>query len=227
MKNSLTRCVCVNTKIGNIAVPGGVKPVLILELATDGGEILIKYFNVSQTEKDNYTVPRNSDFARLYRLTTGQNPSARFSRADRLLSHFFGYEFNAEYVPALDKKNNQYLKVTAIRPCAPVDSDAWTITGHLRKSVSSKNKKLEKNWQPIGKILAKTWQFSGNCNSTGSQIPQRLEDDFNPIQHPPSKVKPFKVPTDSRSTYTEEDHDPPPFEDFDLDSYDEFFKTLH
>jgi hypothetical protein len=189
-----TSCICVNTKVGCIAVKGGIKPVFILELVADSGELLVKFFNVQKTTKGNYTVGRNSDFACLYRLTIGENPAARFSRADRLLGHFRGYEFSVEYIEALDKLNNFYQKVTAIKPLNPIVSEDWTITGHLIKSVSQKGKKLAKNCQRDGNFLAKSWQKFGNCDQPQSQADQGPEQDFNPIQHPPYHIRTSNIP---------------------------------
>jgi hypothetical protein len=196
MKNTFIQCICVNAKIGTIAVRGGVKPVFIFELADDQGELLIKFFNSDKTSKGNYTVGRNSDFARLYRLTIGDNPSARFSRADRLLGHFVGYGFLVEYLEAIDKLNNFYRKVTAIKPLNPVASEGWTVTGHLTKNVSQKNKKLEKNCQHDGDFLAKTCQDVDNCDQHQSQANQGSEQDFNPIQHTPSNIRTSNIPID-------------------------------
>lgn len=81
-------CECIGTRIGEIPTKGGVKPVFVVELHTD--EIsapIIKYFNCDSQTKGRYTVPHNSDFAKLYRLTLGQNPTKRFSEAHKLLTH--------------------------------------------------------------------------------------------------------------------------------------------
>lgn len=189
MKNNLKRCQCVNTKIGTIAVKGGIKPIIIVELVTDTGELLIKYFNVNKSAKGNYTVTRNGDFARLYRLTIGENPSARFSRADRLLNHLVGHRFLVDFVESVNKRDNYYYKVTSIYPLNPIVSEGWTATGHLIKSVRSKNKNLAKNCQRFGNIMAKSCQFSGNSNSALSHTPQGLKHDLYPIQHPPYQVE--------------------------------------
>jgi hypothetical protein len=196
MINTYIQCICVNTKVGSIAVKGGIKPVFILELVADSGELLVKFFNVQKTNKGNYTVGRSSDFACLYRLTTGENPAARFSRADRLLGHFKGYEFSVEYAEAIDKLNNFYQKVTAIKPLNPVVSEGWTVTGHLIKNVSQKRKNLAKNCQRDGNFLTKTWQEIGNCDQSQSQAAQGLEQDFDPIQHTPSNIITSNIPID-------------------------------
>lgn len=182
-------CTCVNTKIGTIAVKGGIKHVLVMELASADSEILIKFFNSEKTSKGNLTVSRNSDFARLYRLTTGENPSARFSRADRLLNHFVGYQFLVQHIDALDKKDTFYRKVTFICPLNPIVSEVWTATGHLIKNARSKSKNLAKNCQQFGNFVANTWQNSGNSDSAQSQIQQGLKHDLDPIQHPPYQVE--------------------------------------
>lgn len=182
-------CICVNAKIGMIAVKGGIKPIFILEFATDDGELLVKFFNTNRTKKGNYTVSRNSDFARLYRQTIGENPSARFSRADQLLNHFIGYQFLVQHIEALDKKNIFYRKVTSIYPLNPIVSEGWTATGHLIRSVRSKNKNLAKSYQRDSNFLAKSRQNLSNCDQPQSYDTQGLEYDLDPIQHPPYQVE--------------------------------------
>jgi hypothetical protein len=196
MKNTSIQCACVNAKVGTIAVKSGIKPVFVFELADDQGELLIKFFNSDKTSKGNYTVGRNSDFARLYRLTIGDNPSARFSRADRLLGHFVGHGFLVEYTEAIDKLNNFYRKVTAIKPLNPVVSEGWTVTGHLIKNVSQKSRKLASKCQRDGDFLTKTYQEVGNCDQPQAQMVQGLEQDFNPIQHPTYHIRTSNIPID-------------------------------
>ncbi len=73
--------ICMDTRIGTIFTSGGEKPVFIMELYAEAiNATLIKYFNC-QSKSRNHTVPHNSYFAKLYRLTLGKNPIKRFSKA--------------------------------------------------------------------------------------------------------------------------------------------------
>ena len=91
-------CECGDTRIGVILTPGGEKPVFIMELYAEGiNEPLIKFFNCSSKTKGCYTVPHNSNFAKLYRLTRGDIPKKRFSRSHQLLGHFLESRFYATY----------------------------------------------------------------------------------------------------------------------------------
>ncbi len=176
-------CVCVNTKTGTIAIKGGIKPVFLMELANDAGEILIKFFNVNKTPKGSYSVDRNGDFAKLYRLTIGENPVARFSRCDQLLTHFIGYQFFIEYEQAHSNRIGDYLRVTSIKPEFPFLGDGWTMTGHLIRGTRKKtSKNLAISKQRNGNFLAISRQFSGNADTDAGLEPRGLERGFNPIR---------------------------------------------
>ena len=128
-------CECIDTRIGEIYTQGGHKPAFILQLHSE--EIngpLIKYFNCVSKTKSRYTVPHNSDFAKLYRLTLGQNPTKRFSKAHQLLSHFLGYRFIATLKQETLKNGQHYFKATHIEPETLCKNDAWTTNGTLKKS---------------------------------------------------------------------------------------------
>jgi hypothetical protein len=188
-------CQCVNTKIGSLAIKGGIKPVIIVELATDDGEIVIKFFNVNLTAKNNYTVDRNSAFAKLYRLTIGENPVPRFSRCDKLLNHFIGYQFLVAFEQATCKRTGNYLRATNIQPVFPVIGDSWTITGHLIKNVRKKPIKNQAIFEPsLSKNQAIFEHFLGNADSTLDKTAPSLEHGLNPIQHPLSKIETYSIP---------------------------------
>nr|WP_305907704.1 hypothetical protein [Methylomarinum sp. Ch1-1]MDP4520477.1 hypothetical protein [Methylomarinum sp. Ch1-1] len=150
---------CVASKIGASHTQGGVKSVFVLELAdVSTGELSIKFFNVELTKNGNYTVGRNSDFAKLYRLTIGENHSKRFSRANQLLSHFHGFEFSITDEVSKGQNGKRFKKVTKILPKHPVISDDWTPTGMLKmkprkrpKSADSKGNEKAKSRQQVGK----------------------------------------------------------------------------
>ena len=128
-------CECIDTRIGNIPTAGGVKPVFIMQLQNEAiPEPLIKYFNCNLSDAGNHTVQHNSDFAKIYRSTLGDNPTKRFSKAHQLISHLSGYWFIASYERAQSRSRKQYLKVTHIKPEAPARNDAWTLDGTLKKT---------------------------------------------------------------------------------------------
>jgi hypothetical protein len=192
-----TPCRCVNTKTGSISTQAGKKPVLILELVTNDGELLIKFFNAELTPKGNHTTDRNSSFAKIYRLTLGENPQARFSRSDKLLGNFVGQYFLVKFEEAVSNKVGNYLRVTDIKPAQPIITDGWTITGHLIKAVRKKSGKNQSIFsQRLGKNQSIFGQFSVNDNSTQAQVKSGATDVLNPIQHPLSKIRASYIPTD-------------------------------
>ena len=195
MKNieQASNWLCINAKVGSIPTSGGIKPVLIVELTNDAGEIAIKFFNAKLTAKGNLSVDRNSDFAKLYRLTTGNNPIPRFTRCNQLMGHLIGYQFIADTDQAISKKHENYLRVTNIKPLNPITGDTWCLTGHMIKNVRVKSNKLAINKQRNGNKLAISWQFVGNGDSTLGHNERGLEGSFNPIQHPPSKIGTFNI----------------------------------
>ena len=109
--NNPVLCECIDVRIGEIMTPGGKNPIFILELHNEAiNAPLIKYLNCDSTTQGCYTVPHNSDFAKLYRLTIGDNPTKRFSRARQLLGHFLGRWFIVGYQDAQLKKGKHYFK---------------------------------------------------------------------------------------------------------------------
>jgi hypothetical protein len=165
----------------------GKAQAFLLKLETESGEIINKFFNVTKTQKGNYTVGHNSDFAKLYRLTTGENPTARFSRADRLLKHLLGYEFVCEYDQSAWTDGTECLKVRNIRPLNPVQNNEWTITGNLKQKIKVKTRKTHKisnvkmamECQKNDNNLATDWQCFGNDKSLEAAKTLGLEHDFD------------------------------------------------
>lgn len=128
-------CECIDIRTGAIHTTGGVKPVFVMKLHNESiNEPLIKYFNCKKSTAGNYTVPHNSDFAKLYRSTIGDNPKKRFSKAHQLISHLSGYLFIAKPERSQQKNGQVYFKVTHITPANPARNDAWTLDGSLKKS---------------------------------------------------------------------------------------------
>ncbi|WP_341325920.1 hypothetical protein [Methylotuvimicrobium sp. KM2] len=182
-------CECVDTKIGSIRVKSGKKPVFIFELVSDTGELFIKFFNANKTPKGNYSVARNSDFARLYRLSTGNNPIKKFSECQKLIKHMSGYMFLASFEAARDRRGNEYNRVIALKPAEPIISGEWTITGHLIKGVRQPGK----NWGHFGENPGKNWGKTGESNSTSGQVNSGATAVFNPIQHLPCHIEAYQV----------------------------------
>jgi hypothetical protein len=137
-------CVCVDVRKGAINVGNVLRPVFIMQLHSDGIELqIIKFFNAKWTKAGNYTVRHNSDFAKLYRLTVGENPTKRFSEAQKLMKHFLGHSFIIEGEQVMQNRSGAYLKVDKIKPVDPIKSDSWDETGG-QKHVPKRRGKLGK-----------------------------------------------------------------------------------
>ena len=215
-------CVCIGTRIGAIFTAGGEKPVFIMELHNEAiNEPLIKYLNCNSTTEGNYKVPHNSDFAKLYRLTIGDNPTKRFSKAHQLLSHFLGHRFIAKYQNAHLKKGQQYLKVTRIEPETPARNNAWTLDGTLKKTTQKIPFQPPKNGDEVatlrrrsGEIMSKNRRQVGDGETPQAAISLGLEPDFHPtktlntrtLSHLPTNTAGdwfLDLPAEARAFYNE------------------------
>lgn len=215
--------VCIGVRRGCITTQGGKAPVIVMELEADDGESVVKFFNARVTKVKNLAVPRNSDFARLYRLATGENPVARFSRINTLLKHFIGIEFQCMTTRDTDKKGSEFCKVTRITPSVPHVSDAWTATGAELKRPPKQKQESPQNavekQQNFGNDLSIFCQFSDNAKS-----PQAMPDmgysqfeshltrkvvTYNippvPSPNPPLKTEPQRRVWEKRPDETEDD----------------------
>ncbi len=166
-------CTCIDAYTGSIKTSGGIKPVFILHLYShELDRNIIKFFNCNITKTGNYTVNKNSDFARLYRLTIGENPVARYSKAKQLLGHMVCESYVCEYVESKDKNDQTYFKAKNIKPVVPKMHDDWFENGQLkrkragRKRSSSIKSKSEKSLETarihIGNELESNRLESGN-----------------------------------------------------------------
>ena len=175
--NQSVLCECVEWKQSISNINGIIQHSFVLDLCVvDTGEMLVKYLNCNSTTPNRYTVKHNGDFAKLYRLTLGSNPTKRFSDAGKLVSHFLDCRFFAEYKKTVAKNKIVYSKVVSLRPEKPILDDAWTSTGMVKKARKVGNKTAESRWNIGGlSVDDKTLQAS---NSLG------LEAVFNPIQSP-------------------------------------------
>lgn len=199
---------CIDAKTGTIKVRGAEakripKPVLIFDLLSCIDQTAaIKFFQCNKTTKNNYTVSRKGDFAKLYRLTFGESPDARFSRADRLLGHFIGMHFWCETTLEADRLTGEsYHKVTSILPVEIHRSDDWTDTGVKRKKSTKKrssqqkplDNSLAKIWQKSGKKLANSWQKVGNDESLQPAKTLGLQPFSIPLNHAQQEDKPINT----------------------------------
>jgi len=207
-----TLCKCVGTRVATISTEGGKQTVFILDLAIkDSGVILTRYFNVKKLPKGNCSVKHNSYFAILYRLTIGENPTARYSRAEQLLHHLHGHEFIAEYENASTLSIPHYFRVTKLKPVNPIVTDDWYPTGILilKKKVrySSSNDSTIKqqensNYAAINKqkisnelTMGKAGLADSYLDSADISIPQQhLKHDIEPLHH-------IELDTDSVDKY--------------------------
>jgi hypothetical protein len=111
-------CECVSYRTGEIRTNGGRKSVLILEFQLPNQVLpLIKFFSCDKSKANNYTVGRDSDFAKLSRLTLGISDNKLFSRSNKLMSRFCGHAFVVQNLSTETRNNgDQYLKVGKIEP---------------------------------------------------------------------------------------------------------------
>ncbi len=190
-------CECIDTRIGTIPTAGGIKPVIIMQLENEViGEPLIKYFNCNRSKSGNHTVPHNSDFAKIYRSTLGDNPTKRFSKAQQLISHLSGYWFIASYERAQSRSRKQYLKVTNIKPESPARNDAWTLDGTLKKVAKNSPFQTPENgdematdWRQSGETMATDWRQHGDGETLEAANSLGLKAVFHPTKKRPNQGK--------------------------------------
>lgn len=131
------------------------------------------YCNCKIGEKGNIRVEKNSKFARLYRLTFGVNPRARFSKSQQLMKHFIGHVFNCECELYQSNKLKIYWKVKSIRPETPIfEGMPWTEYGALQQARKKKTK-VRKN---INETKESVSIFPGEDSI--SRDPDESEDEF-------------------------------------------------
>lgn len=182
-----SECVCVEAKTGQISTPGGIKHRIILTLIDlQSSKKLCLFFNTSKN-KSGHSVRRSSNFAKLYRITLGENPSDRFSKSQQLMKHFIGEKFLCEYELARSSKGENYYKGTSIVPIAPCETNEWLpdgselITKNRRRQKDTKRTDTRKS---IGNQLAKERQLVGNLLETvNSEKPHEIRAE-QPISLP-------------------------------------------
>lgn len=158
-------CECIDAHISNVNTPGGFKPAITLTLFSHELNRKVVYFcNAikAQVSKKNHSVRPNSNFAKLYRLTTGKNP--KFSKSQQLMKHLIGEWFRCEYCQEKNKNGIPYFKVTNIKPLEPIADNNWLPDGTLKKgkpTTTNEPAKEEKNQHQTGANLAPNWQQAG------------------------------------------------------------------
>lgn len=183
---------CVATRIATILVSAGIKPIFVIDLISESGEIFTKFFNIDRTPAGNYTVKRNSDFAKLYRITIGISPAGGFFRCDRILDHLLGHHFLVDYQLKDSKKRGEYLKVTSIYPQHPIVTDSWTLTGQLIKTV---RKNPCGNPAAFSRFSAEIERKTRGTDSALGRVATGLEPRSNPIYNLPSKALKLTTPS--------------------------------
>ncbi len=156
-------CRCIGAKPVTTKIRGGATPSFILELVNvETNEKVICYFNARKT-KSGHSVKPESKFAKLYRITTGNNPMPRYNKAQQLLKHFIGHEFIAEYKAETASNNQPYFKTTSIKPNKPKPSEQWKEDGELlgKYDWSNRPSKQPKKWKVTGKRLESKWKVAG------------------------------------------------------------------
>ena len=179
-------CVCIEVRIGNISINGSVKPVFILELLDLKTDLIgIKWLPVNKSKKHGYSVKHDSNFAKLYRLSTGYVSKARYSKAEQLLQHFIGCKFIAEFENKQGTNGKDYLRVKTIEPVNPFITEGWFSDGRLR----------DKNWKPTGNGLEINGKKSGNGLETGKAENPHLNlvspTNSTPLKDIASKIEPY------------------------------------
>lgn len=157
-----TECECISAKIGMVSTRGGMKHRIILTLVDLRNCQELLYFLSTTKNKSGYSVKRNSNFAKLYRLTIGENPTNRFSKSQQLMEHLVGEEFLCEYESARSSKGHNYYKVTDIKSAYPYKSAEWLPDGTSRKRKGTKAAKRSKKRNLFGNHLDKNSQTTGN-----------------------------------------------------------------
>jgi len=192
-------CECIDVRAGESKLKGGIiKPVFILELGNndpDDERKIIKYLQCNRTTNDsNYKVPIDSDFAKLYRSTIGENPRKRFSKAAQLMSHFVGYWFIAEFDLYKPPTGEPFFKVARIKAESPAKNDAWTLNGTLKKTSKKRTSsplnagdKQAKDRRPTGEKEAKNKRLVGDNESLQASNSLGLELDFHHIKRLPNQ----------------------------------------
>ncbi|WP_044413052.1 hypothetical protein [Thiomicrospira microaerophila] len=117
------------------------KNMVKLEITLSNGKTVSSYIsNVKKTPKNNLSVSKNSDIAKLYRLATGNNSAQAYSDAKRIFNALKNKQI--EVVCDIETKQSKkgghsYNVAKNIKPLNSIASNAWDMTGRLLKTPSS------------------------------------------------------------------------------------------
>jgi hypothetical protein len=191
-----TKCECIEAKTGHSKTAGGLKDTIIRTLVDiESAEELVFFFNAIKNKSGNFAVSHQGKFAKLYRLTTGENPLPRFSKAQQLMKHFIGEYFICEYKTAKAINGHCYNKVTSIKPEKSHQNKAWLPTGFHRKTKRIEGGKKPDPRKLAGNSLEKDWQSPGN------QLETEIGANLCPIYPEPSIESHNNITTSRVSTY--------------------------
>lgn len=153
-------CLCVDGRVGY----NRNQPVLILDFLTvDEERKVVGFFNVTETAKGGYTVGDKSKFAKLYRLTIGDNPKRLKGKAHQLIKHFIGECLVVSFKEAQTDKGVFHFKAEEIKPIEPIITHEWFSTGELKGKVRGRYRdKVLHRQQKSRNNLDESWISIGN-----------------------------------------------------------------
>lgn len=130
----------------------------------------VKFFNAKPGSNGAAITDKNSNFAKLYRLTTGENNKARYSKSHQLMNHLIGYSFYCIFEKSFYSNGEPFYKVTYIRSKNAVLGEDWTASGTLKskprnRKYQNKNRhKTETRQSKKESKPDKKWKKTGNTN---------------------------------------------------------------
>lgn len=171
----------------NIVQPSKYYSIQLKFVDPQYGDIFIKYFNTFKKKSNNFSVPHNGDFAKLYRITFGEDPVARYSKVQQLMNHFIGHEFFIDYVIASFSGGQEYQKVKNIHPVSPINNTGeWTNTG-IR--IPKPKKPIKRTGKGLDKIQIKTGQRQEINKKLDSDEVEKTEQNIGKPHKAPSPIK--------------------------------------
>jgi len=204
-------CECIGVKIAWININGTKMPTVILDLVDINNEKeIVRWLNLKKTSKS-ISALHNGDFAKLFRLTTGENPIPRYNKPHQLMTRFVGQLFMVEYKDDVHSDGTRYLKSTTISPVNRIVTDDWLSSGALKGKQRGRYKPNrsddDSKRKEIGNDLEKNRKKSGNSlerqNQGNASDSMASTDISNPLKRIETKVEPYtRAP--SLSTVTDQ-----------------------
>ncbi|MDD2661894.1 MAG: hypothetical protein PHY54_19795 [Methylococcales bacterium] len=119
-----------NSRVRKPKVKDGVaKAALVLECYHPDFELpFLRFFNCTPSKvKGRFGVSKDSAFADLYRISTGEMPpNDRYRSAQQLISHLHQLSFDVEY-----ELKKDHFRIGKIYPTKPMLNDGFIATGKL------------------------------------------------------------------------------------------------